>query len=52
MVLGFTQPLTELSTSESFCEVKLCPARKAESFTAISEPIVYTMWVPQHLTTL
>jgi hypothetical protein len=28
------------------------PARKADKITAIYEPIVYTMWEPQHLTTL
>jgi hypothetical protein len=27
-------------------------ARKAGNLTAIFEPIVYTMWDPQHLTTL
>jgi hypothetical protein len=28
------------------------PMRKADNLDAISEPIVWTMWDPQHLTTL
>jgi hypothetical protein len=28
------------------------PERKANNLTVICEPIVYTMWDPQHLTTL
>jgi hypothetical protein len=28
------------------------PVRKADNLTAICEPTVYTMWDPQHLTTL
>jgi hypothetical protein len=28
------------------------PVRRADNLTAICEPIVYTMWDPQHLTTL
>jgi lysophospholipid acyltransferase (LPLAT)-like uncharacterized protein len=31
---------------------KALPARKADSLTAICEPIVYAMWHPEHLTTL
>jgi hypothetical protein len=51
MALGLTQHLTEMSTSNiPWGEGQ--PARKADSFTAICEPIVYKMWEPQHLTTL
>jgi hypothetical protein len=32
--------------------VKGQPARKADNFTAICEPIVYKMWEPRRLTTL
>jgi hypothetical protein len=28
------------------------PVRKADNFTATFEPIVYTMWDPEHLTIL
>jgi hypothetical protein len=28
------------------------PARKADNLTTIYEPIVYTVWDPQHLATL
>jgi hypothetical protein len=28
------------------------PVREADTLTAICDPIVYTMWDPQHLTTL
>jgi hypothetical protein len=51
MALGSTQPLTEMSTRNILWS-KGRPARKADNFTAIYEPIVYKMWEPQHLTTL
>jgi hypothetical protein len=51
MALGSTQPLTEMST-RNIPEGKGHPARKADSLTAICEPIAYKMWEPQHLTTL
>jgi hypothetical protein len=35
-----------------FLESRTRPVRKADNLTAISEPIVYTMWDLQHLTTL
>jgi hypothetical protein len=35
-----------------FQESKARPVRRADNLTAIYEPIVYTMWDPQHLTTL
>jgi hypothetical protein len=42
--LGFTQPLTKMSTRNikiiMFLESKVRPVRKADSLTAISEPIV------------
>jgi hypothetical protein len=33
-------------------ESKVRPVRTAENLTAICEPIAYTIWGPQHLTTL
>jgi hypothetical protein len=39
MALGFTQPLTEIST-RNFLGVKGRPARKADNFTATYEPTV------------
>jgi hypothetical protein len=33
-----------------FLGSKVRPARKVDSFTAMCEPTVYTMWDPQHLT--
>jgi hypothetical protein len=39
MALEFIQPLTEVST-RNIPESKARPARKADSLTAISEPIV------------
>jgi hypothetical protein len=44
--LGFTQPLTEMSTKNRkimFLSSKERPVRKADNLTAICEPIVYTM---------
>jgi hypothetical protein len=51
MALGSTQPITEISVS-ILPGGKGRPARKADNLNAICEPIVYKMWVPQHLTTL
>jgi hypothetical protein len=51
MALGSTQPLTEMST-RNIPGGGGRPARKADNFAAICEPIVYKMWEPQHLTTL
>jgi hypothetical protein len=51
MSLGSTQPLTELST-RNLPGDKGRPALKADSLTAICEPIVQKMWEPQRLTTL
>jgi hypothetical protein len=31
---------------------KVGPVRRADNLTTICEPIVWTMWDPQHLTTL
>jgi hypothetical protein len=48
--LGFTQPLTEMSTRNikiiMFLGSKLRRVRKADNLTAICVPIVYTMWDP------
>jgi hypothetical protein len=38
MTLGFTQPLTEMSTSRSF-KGDVQPVHKADNLTAICEPI-------------
>jgi hypothetical protein len=35
-----------------FLGSRMRPARRADNLTAICEPIVYTMWDPQRLTTL
>jgi hypothetical protein len=51
MVLGPTQPLTEMST-RNLPGGKEQPARTVDNLTAICEPIVYIMWDPQRLTTL
>jgi hypothetical protein len=51
MVLGSTQPLTEMST-RNLPGGEERPARKADNLTAICEPIVYIMWDPQRLTPL
>jgi hypothetical protein len=40
MTLGFTQPLTEMSTCDLSGD-KRRPARKADDLTAICEPIIY-----------
>jgi hypothetical protein len=49
--LGFTQPLTEFITRSRkiiFLGSRAGPVRKSNNLTAICEPIVYTMWNPQH----
>jgi hypothetical protein len=51
MALGSTQSLTEMSTSD-LPGGKGQPARKADNFTAICEPIVAKMWESQRFTTL
>jgi hypothetical protein len=43
MALGSTQPIIEMSTRK-LPEGKCRPARKADNFTAVCEPIVYQMW--------
>jgi hypothetical protein len=48
--LGFTQPLTEISTRNikiiMFLGSKVRPVRRADNLTVIYEPIVQTMWNP------
>jgi hypothetical protein len=51
MALGSALPLTEMST-RNLRGGKKRPARKADSFTAICEPIVEKMWEPRRLTTV
>jgi hypothetical protein len=51
VALWSTHPLTEMST-KNLPGNKGRPARKADSLTAICEPIVYKMWEPRSLTTL
>jgi hypothetical protein len=49
MALGFTQSLTEMSTRSRnimFLGSKVRLVRRADKFTAICEPILYTMWDP------
>jgi hypothetical protein len=46
MVLGSTQHLTEMSTS-NLPGGKGWPMHKADNLTAICKPIVYKMWGPQ-----
>jgi hypothetical protein len=49
-VLGFTQPLTEMSTRNikimMFLGSKVRPVRGADNLTAICEAIVQTVWDP------
>jgi hypothetical protein len=45
MALGWTQPLTEMST-KNLPEGKGRPARKADDLTAICEPTVWKMLEP------
>jgi hypothetical protein len=51
MALGYTQPLTEMSTRK-LPGGKGRPARKADNLTAICEPTVKNMWEPRPLTPL
>jgi hypothetical protein len=51
MVLGSSQPLTEMST-RNLPVGKGQPARKADNLPAVCEPIIKKMWEPQHLKTL
>jgi hypothetical protein len=51
MVLGLTQPLTEMST-RNLPSGKRRPALRADNLTAICEPIVSKMWEHRRLTTL
>jgi hypothetical protein len=51
MVLGLTQPLTEMST-RNLPVGKGRPVLKADNLTAICEPIVQKMWKPRRLTNL
>jgi hypothetical protein len=51
MALGSSQPLTEMST-RNLLGAKWRTAHKADSLTAICEPIVYKMWEPRSLTNL
>jgi hypothetical protein len=51
MPLGFTQPLTEMSTRYLLWG-KARPERKDDNLTALCEPIVYDMWDPLRLTSL
>jgi hypothetical protein len=51
MALGSTQSLTEMSTRH-LPGGKGRPARKADNFTDICEPIIERKWEPQRLTTL
>jgi hypothetical protein len=53
--LWFTHPLTETSTRNRkimLLRSRALPVLKADKFTAIYEPIVQTMWDPQHPVTL
>jgi hypothetical protein len=51
MVLGSTQPLTELSTG-ILPGGKGRQVHKGDNLTAICESTVYKMWEPRRLTTL
>jgi hypothetical protein len=53
MAMGFTEPLTEMSTRSiqiMFLESRARPVRRAGNLNAICEPTVYTVWDPEHLT--
>jgi hypothetical protein len=55
LAMGFTQLLTEMSIRSRkimFLGRRARPVLRADNLTAICEPIVYTMWDPQHLTAL
>jgi hypothetical protein len=51
MALGSTQPLTEMSTT-NLPGGKVWLVREPDNLTVVCEPIVWTMWDPQRLTTL
>jgi hypothetical protein len=51
MVLGSTQPITEIST-RNFDGGKKWLARRTDNLAATCEPIVWKMWEPQPLATL
>jgi hypothetical protein len=51
MALGWTQPLTEMSTM-NIPGGQGRPAPEADNLTVICEPIVYKMWEPRRLTNL
>jgi hypothetical protein len=51
MVIGSTQPLTEIST-RNLPEVKVRPDPKPDNLTTICEPPVYKMLEPRRLTNL
>jgi hypothetical protein len=51
MALESTQPITDMSTRHLTGD-KGRPAREADNFTAICEPIVYKIWEPRRLTAL
>jgi hypothetical protein len=53
--LGFTQPLTDMSTRSRkimFVGSRVWPVQKADNLTTICELNVYKMWEPQRLRTL
>jgi hypothetical protein len=50
MAVGFAQSLREVSTRD-IPGIKRC-RREAHNLATIFEPIVKTMWDPQHLATL
>jgi hypothetical protein len=51
MTLGFTQPVTEIST-RNVPRSKVLPSLKTDNLTAICKLIVYKMLDPRRLTTL
>jgi hypothetical protein len=51
-VLRTTRCCTPEQSIRKLPGCKECPARKADDFTAICEPIVYKIWEPRRLTTL
>jgi hypothetical protein len=53
--VGFTRPLTEMNTTSrkiTFLGSRVRPVCRADNLTSICEPTVWTMWDPQHLTTI
>jgi hypothetical protein len=49
--LGFTQPLTEMSTRSRniFLGNEVLPVRRADNLTAICEPTLSIMWAPHRI---